>query len=167
MGWFTMALVDTLQLISSPRSNHTSALHSLLHSQLNTLVPRLAALTSSTPPVWWLVITQPGRPGNYFESSGACMYAYALLKAVRLGYVQDKDGKIVHAAKRAYEYITSHFVVDNGDGTMGWTGTVKVGSLDTDGSFEVRCLDNTAHKYRAKAFFEFSTIRVFLRTSTI
>ncbi|KAH8103390.1 Six-hairpin glycosidase [Cristinia sonorae] len=137
LGWFMMALVDTLELIDSPpRSRKTEALHALLLSMLNTLAPRLAAITSDATPSWWLVITQPGRAGNYFESSGASMYVYALSKAVRLGYVHDRHGEIIHAAKRAYKYITQHFVVDNGDGTMNWEGTVRVGSLDTDGSFE-------------------------------
>lgn len=138
LGWFMMALVDTLELISSSRSAKTEELHSFLLSTLNTLAPRLLTVTSNADPAWWLVLTQPGREGNYFESSGSSMFVYALLKAVRLGYVQDKDGAIVHAATRAYQYIIEHFVVDNGDGTMNWTGTVQVGSLDTDGSFEVR-----------------------------
>lgn len=139
LGWFMMALVDTLELIAScpPCGLRTKSLHTLLLSMLNTLAPRLVALTSDATPVWWLVMTQPGREGNYFESSGASMFVYALLKAIRLGYVKDKDGLIVHSAKRAYGYIMQNFVVDNGDGTIGWKGTVQVGSLNTDGSFEV------------------------------
>ncbi|KAL5521051.1 hypothetical protein ACEPAG_8973 [Sanghuangporus baumii] len=76
------------------------------------------------------------REGNYYESSGAAMFVYSLLKAVRLGFLDDADGRIVAAAKTAYEYMLDHWVTDNGDGTMSWQGTVHVGSLDQDGSFQ-------------------------------
>ena len=82
-------------------------------------------------------MTQPGRAGNYFESSGSAMFVYSLLKAVRLGYLNDSDGKIVAAAKKAYGYMVDNWVVDHGDGTMDWKNTVQVGSLNTDGSYEV------------------------------
>ena len=85
-------------------------------------------------------MSQPGREGNYFESSGSAMFVYALLKGVREGYIQDTDGMVVAAATKAYEYMVDNWVVNNGDGTMGWLNTVVVGSLDTDGSFNVGVL---------------------------
>jgi rhamnogalacturonyl hydrolase YesR len=73
-----------------------------------------------------LVITQPGRAKNYLESSGSAMFVYAMLKAVRLGFVEDGDGSIVKAARRAYGYMTGNWVVENADGTMNWLNTVVV-----------------------------------------
>ncbi len=87
LGWYSMALVDTLAIIPFTHPGHNALL-----STLRTLAPRIAAATDPTSGVWWLVLTQPGRPQNYFESSGATMFVYALLKAVRLGYVSDPDG---------------------------------------------------------------------------
>ncbi|KAI0782735.1 Six-hairpin glycosidase [Abortiporus biennis] len=131
LGWYSMALVDTLSIIPTSHPGHK-----ILLNFLQTLTPRIVSAADPTSGVWWLVMTQPGRSGNYFESSGASMFVYSLLKAVRLGYVSDKDGKIVAAAKKAYQYIVKNWVVDNGDGTMGWLNTVQVGSLNTDGSFD-------------------------------
>lgn len=54
------------------------------------------------------------------------MFVYSLLKAVRLGYVQDSNGTILAAAKKAYTYITSKFVIAKSDGTFDWDGTVQV-----------------------------------------
>ena len=132
LGWYCMALVDTLAIIPSSHPGHRTIL-----GFLNTLLPRVAAAADPESGVWWLVLTQPGRTLNYFESSGAAMYVYALLRAVRFGYVRDPAGKLVAAAKKAYEYMVANWVVDNADGTMGWLNTVVVGSLDTDGSFDV------------------------------
>ena len=132
LGWYAMALVDTLAILPQTHPGHRTLL-----SFLQTLLPRLAAAADPTSGVWWLVITQPDRTLNYFESSGAAMYVYAMLRAVRLGYVKDPGGKLIAAAKKAYEYMINNWVVDNGDGTMGWLNTVVVGSLDTDGSFNV------------------------------
>lgn len=131
LGWYSMALVDALAIIPTTHPGHATLL-----TILRTLVPRIAAAADPTSGVWWLVITQPGRAQNYFESSGASMFVYSLLKAVRVGYVSDPDGKIVAAAKKAYSYIVDNWVVGNGDGTMNWLNTVQVGSLNTDGSFE-------------------------------
>lgn len=121
LGWYAMALVDTLDMI--PKSH---AGHAILLKILNVLVPKIRDAADSITGVWWLVITQPGRSLNYFESSGGTMFVYALLKAVRGGYVSDADGSIVAAAKKAYEYMLANWVVANSDGTMGWEDTVVV-----------------------------------------
>lgn len=120
-GWYLMALVDLLEFVPPSQELHKTALN-----QLQTLAPRLIA---QADPVWWLVITEPGREGNYFESSGSAMFVYSLLKAVRLGFLDDPDGSIVAAARAAYEYAIVNWVVDNGDGTMNWEATVIVGIL--------------------------------------
>ncbi|KAL5532377.1 hypothetical protein ACEPAF_5947 [Sanghuangporus sanghuang] len=128
VGWYFMALVDLLEFVPPTQELHKTAL-----KQLHALAPKLI---EQADPAWWLVITEPGREGNYYESSGAAMFVYSLLKAVRLGFLDDAGGRIVAAAKAAYEYMLDHWVTDNGDGTMSWQGTVHVGSLDQDGSFQ-------------------------------
>ncbi|KAG6916984.1 hypothetical protein DXG01_004328 [Tephrocybe rancida] len=139
VGWYAMALVDVLDLLppSPPPSSAAAVQHlrQTLLKILRTLAPRLRDAADPTTGVWWLVMTQPGRAKNYFESSGTVMFVYALLRAVRMGYVEDSDGCLVQAARRAYGYILENFVIDNGDGTMGWNGTVIVGSLSTTGDF--------------------------------
>ena len=35
------------------------------------------------------MMNKPGEKGNYFESSSACMFVYALAKGVRHGYLPD------------------------------------------------------------------------------
>lgn len=35
--------------------------------------------------MFWQVVDKPGVPGNYLETSGSALFAYAMLKGVRLG----------------------------------------------------------------------------------
>jgi len=132
LGWYSMALVDVIEMATTPASG---ALKSTLLTILNVLAPKIRDAADPVSGVWWLVLTQPGRAKNYFESSGAMMYVYSLLKAVRLGYVADPDGSIVAAMKKAYGYALANWVVANSDGTMSWMNTVSVGSLTTTGDF--------------------------------
>lgn len=118
-----MALVYVIEMAPA----NSGELKPTLLRILNVLAPRLRDAADPTTGVWWLVLTQPGRALNYFESSGVVMYIYSLLKAVRLGYVADPDGRIVDAAKTAYDYAVTNWVVPNSDGTMGWLNTVSVG----------------------------------------
>lgn len=37
--------------------------------------------------MFWQVIDKAGVPGNYLETSGSSLFAYAVLKGVRLGYL--------------------------------------------------------------------------------
>ncbi|KAJ3572733.1 hypothetical protein NP233_g2897 [Leucocoprinus birnbaumii] len=131
LGWYAMALVDTLEIIPASEPGHATLLNIL-----RTIAPKIRDSADASSGVWWLVMTQAGRTGNYFESSGSAMFVYALLKGVRLGYISDSDGSIVKAAKKAFQYMTSHWVISNSDGTMGWINTVQVGSLNGNGTFE-------------------------------
>ncbi|KAJ7489342.1 glycoside hydrolase family 105 protein [Mycena latifolia] len=132
LGWYAMAVVDVIEMAPA----NSGQLKPTLLSILNVLAPKIRDAADPTTGVWWLVLTQPGRALNYFESSGAMMYVYSLLKAVRLGYVADPDGSIIAAMKKAYNYAVANWVVPNSDGTMSWKNTVSVGSLSTDGSFQ-------------------------------
>ncbi|KAJ3575413.1 hypothetical protein NP233_g1119 [Leucocoprinus birnbaumii] len=131
LGWYSMALVDILEIFPQDNPGYQNIL-----TILQTLIPRIRDAADPTSGVWWLVITQPGRAKNYFESSGSAMFVYAMLKALRLGYVKDNaDGSILKAARKAYSYMTENWVIQNSDGTMNWLNTVIVGSLDTTGDF--------------------------------
>ncbi|CAE6501602.1 unnamed protein product, partial [Rhizoctonia solani] len=83
---------------------------------------------------WWLVMGYPNRAGNYIESSGSAMFVYSLLRAVRKGYLPKKN--YVKTATKAYEYLAKTFVVPETNGTLSWNGTVSVGSLGSNGTYD-------------------------------
>lgn len=135
VGWYVMALVDILDL--APRTDATLLLRQTLNYQLQVLARNIVNAADSTSGVWWIVMSHPGRAGNYFESSGSSMFIYALLKGVRIGLLDDVDGSFVATAKKAYEYATSNWVLPQPDGTMDWNNTVVVGSLEPGNDYDV------------------------------
>jgi rhamnogalacturonyl hydrolase YesR len=132
LGWYTMALVDTLELL--PRQTSEWA---LLQNRFSQLAGALRKAVDVASGAWWQILDQPGRAGNYIESSGSAMFVYALLKGVRLGYLENRGSTYTDVAARAYRYITDTFVVNNGNGTLGYNGTVSVCSLNSTASYEV------------------------------
>ncbi|TDL21935.1 glycosyl hydrolase, partial [Rickenella mellea] len=129
MGWFSMALVDVLDYFPQTHPGRAQ-----LIGYLQSLAPALKAAADPKTGAWWLVISSPGRAGNYFESSGAAMYVFSLLKGIRKGYL-DKT-TFFPVAEKAYQYLNSTFIRKATNGTLLWEGTVIVGSLDGNGTFE-------------------------------
>ncbi|KZV69135.1 glycoside hydrolase family 105 protein [Peniophora sp. CONT] len=127
LGWYFMALVDVLQIAPVEQTE----LRETLEGILKDLAPNLVKQADPETGVWWLVITWPGREGNYLESSAGSMFIYSLLRAVRLGYLDDPNGTYVAAAKKAFEYATTSgkWVITSANGTMSYNETVVVGSL--------------------------------------
>ena len=131
MGWYMMALVDTLPWV--PEDDPGRA-------QLLAILRRTAAavvrVQDPASGLWYQVLDKPGAKGNYFESSASCMFTYALAKGVRLGYLPRAYGR---NAGRAWRGITTHFLQTASDGSPTLTGTVKVAGLGgaehRDGSY--------------------------------
>jgi rhamnogalacturonyl hydrolase YesR len=134
LGWYSMALVDVLALAPPAQT----ALRATLTAHLAQIARGLVQQADAATGAWWLVLTQPGRAGNYFESSGGSMFVYALLRGVRLGFVADADGTLVAAARRAYAYAAGSWAVPRSNGTMDWNNTVVVGSLQPGNDYAVR-----------------------------
>ena len=139
LGWYTMALVDTVELISSNKhsSDVAGPLAADLRAKFRELAPAIIAAADSHSGAWWQVVDQPGREKNYIESSGSAMFSYALLKGARLGLLKTGAAKARAVGLKAQKYLTDTFVVRNGDGTLGWNGTVAVCSLNSTATYEV------------------------------
>jgi unsaturated rhamnogalacturonyl hydrolase len=87
--------------------------------------------------LWYQVLDQGSREGNYLEATASSMFTYTLLKAVRNGYISS-DFKTV--ATKAYNGIVENLIKDNGDGTISLTQCCSVAGLGgdpyRDGSYE-------------------------------
>lgn len=117
MGWYMMALVDSLP--EYPRSDPGRA---RLLSILRQTAAAIVRVQDPRTGLWYEVLNRPGAPGNYFESSAACMFTYALAKGVRLGYL---PRTYLGNAQLAWQGIQTHFIRVSGDGALTLTGTVK------------------------------------------
>jgi unsaturated rhamnogalacturonyl hydrolase len=131
MGWTMMALVDTLPWYPE---------HDPGRAELLAILERTAAAVvryqDGESGLWYQVLDKRGAKGNYFESSAACMFTYALAKGVRLGYL---PRAYEQNAERGWRGIQTHFVQTAADGSVTLTGTVKAiglgGAEPRDGSY--------------------------------
>ena len=128
-GWFTMALVEVLDALPEdyPRRHEVV---SLLQKDLEAVVSCQDKQTG----LWYQVMDTPGREGNYLESTASCMFAYALLKAYRKGYV---GAKYREAGIKAYRGIIRNFIRVNADQTISLTTCCAVAGLGPAATPEV------------------------------
>ncbi|HTF96850.1 MAG TPA: glycoside hydrolase family 88 protein [Cellvibrio sp.] len=84
MGWYAMALVDTLDYFpqNHPKRNELIRL-------LNQLAEALLKVQHSSH-LWYQVTDQGNRYGNYLETSGSAMFAYAFAKGYNKKYLPEK-----------------------------------------------------------------------------
>src|SRR5690606_21127008 len=79
--------------------------------------------------LWQQVIDQPDLAGNYEESSASAMFAYALLRAARLGLVGEEDAGKLHASgMKALEMLTRTRLTED-DGIVRFNGICQVAGL--------------------------------------
>eukprot|EP00825_Cyclidium_porcatum_P007438 TRINITY_DN13726_c0_g1_i1.p1 TRINITY_DN13726_c0_g1~~TRINITY_DN13726_c0_g1_i1.p1 ORF type:complete len:250 (-),score=19.82 TRINITY_DN13726_c0_g1_i1:147-896(-) len=87
--------------------------------------------------LWYQVLDQGTRSGNYLEATGSSMFTYALLKAVRKGYISNNYKAV---ATKAYSGILEKLIKTNSDGTISLTQCCSVAGLGgnpyRDGTYE-------------------------------
>jgi unsaturated rhamnogalacturonyl hydrolase len=94
--------------------------------------------------VWYQVVDQGAREGNYLEASVSSMLAFALLKGSRLGYIDARYGA---AGRRAYEGILKEFVEAGADGLVSINRVCQVAGLGGDPERGERYRDGTFQYY--------------------
>ncbi len=108
-GWYAMALVDSLDSIPG--------IHHDVESIVEILRRVAAGIEKWQDPetgVWWQVLDQPGRVGNYLEATASSQFLYALAKAVNKGYLpRDRYEPVI---RRGYAGLIKQFVRVNAEG---------------------------------------------------
>jgi unsaturated rhamnogalacturonyl hydrolase len=124
MGWYAMALVDTIEQFP-PEHPRRPELLAILRRTADA-VRRVQDPATGT---WYQVLDQGSREGNYLESSASVMFSYALLKGARLGYLGPEDAV---AGRRAYEGVLEQFITTDAAGTVSINRACRVAGLGGD-----------------------------------
>ena len=124
MGWYMMALVDTLD---SYPANHPG--RAKLIAILNREAAAVAKYQDANSGLWYQVVDKPAAKGNYLESSAACMFVYALAKGVHRGYL---PARYLTNADRGYKGILSKFISVAPEHDVSLINTVKAAGLGGD-----------------------------------
>lgn len=106
IGWFAVALADLMEIIPVGKGRERLA------PIFGELMENAARYADPETGMYWQVPNYPGREGNYLETSGSSMLAYAMLKGARLG-VLGKE----YAAKgqKTFDGIVKKYLSFTGD----------------------------------------------------
>jgi unsaturated rhamnogalacturonyl hydrolase len=87
--------------------------------------------------VWYQLLDQGTRAGNYLESSASCMFVYAMVKGARNNYLPQG---FLSIAQHAYDGIINQFIQVDEAGQVHLTDTCRSAGLGgtpyRDGSYE-------------------------------
>ncbi len=101
LGWFAVALADLLEIVPEGEARNELA---DIFTGLMTSADRYADPETG---LYWQVPDQGGRPGNYLETSGSAMMAYAMLKGARLGFL---DSEYAAKGRKTFDGIMGRYL---------------------------------------------------------
>ncbi len=132
MGWYAMGLVDVLDFLPADHPERQSII-----AILRRLASAILKVQDTKTGLWYQVLDQGERQGNYLESSASSMFVYALTKGVRNGYLEPS---FLKAATNGYDGIIRHFIGTDTDGLTDIHQGCAVAGLGgdpyRDGSYE-------------------------------
>ncbi|MCU0362403.1 MAG: glycoside hydrolase family 88 protein [Bacteroidales bacterium] len=132
MGWYIMAITDILEYLPADHPDR-AALIGILRNCCNALVK----VRDPQSGIWYQVLNQGGRQGNYLEGSGSAMYAYVFALGARKGYLDPSYRKI---AEEAFDGIVKELITIDARGMIEFRnicgGCGLGGNPYRDGSYE-------------------------------
>jgi len=96
LGWFSVALADLAEIL--PEGDARRAVVDIFPDLMQSLLPFADPETG----MYYQVVDQGGREGNYLESSGSSMIAYAMMKGARLGVL---DASFARRGQKTFQGI--------------------------------------------------------------
>ncbi len=132
IGWFATALADLMEIVDDP-----AALDGL-RPVFTELMAGIAPYAEADTGMYYQVVDQGAREGNYLETSGSSMIAYAMLKGARLGVLSQEYAVL---GKKTFDGILRrYFKAEGADVELGGICLVAgLGPADNprrDGSYE-------------------------------
>ena len=133
IGWFSISLIDNISYIED------EAARKKLIDIFAEAIEGISKYADPATGMYWQVVDCGGREGNYLETSGSSMIAYAMMKGARLGVI---DKKYAAMGKKTFDGICEKYlkITDEGDLDLGGICLVAgLGPEDNrrrDGSYE-------------------------------
>ncbi|QQS35296.1 MAG: glycoside hydrolase family 88 protein [Ignavibacteriales bacterium] len=132
IGWFMMSIVDVLDYLPVDHKDRKE-----LISILNELSESLLIYRDDKTKLWYQVVDQGSRDGNYIEASSSMMFIYAFAKGANKSYLNKKFFTI---ADESFKSAIDNLVTIDKDGLIYLNHVCSVGGLGgkpyRDGSFD-------------------------------
>jgi len=133
IGWFTVALADIIGYIDNEADRNE------LCGIFREVIDGVAQYSDPDTGMFYQVVNCGGREGNYLETSGSSMIAYAMMKGARLGVI---DRKYAEMGRKTFDGICGKYLKINEAGELNLGGICLMAGLGPednrrrDGSFE-------------------------------
>ncbi|WP_037572472.1 glycoside hydrolase family 88/105 protein [Spirochaeta cellobiosiphila] len=158
LGWFLMALVDIIELLDAEDKEFRDFMQKTLEDLIESLIR-----FQDESGMWYQVVDKGNKKGNYLETSGSSIIAYAILKACRLNVLSDK---YLEAGKKAFFGICDTYLKPDDTGSFNLGGTCLVAGLggkqQRNGSYEYYISEPVVEN-EAKGIAPFLLAYVYLR----
>ena len=132
IGWFTVAMIDIIEIADGEARREISEIfRELMEGVINYRDPESK--------MYYQVVNMQGREGNYLETSGSSMIAYAMMKGARLGVLDESFRKL---GEQTFDGICNRYLDFDKDGKLNLGGICLVAGLGPennprrDGSYE-------------------------------
>jgi unsaturated rhamnogalacturonyl hydrolase len=102
LGWYAMALVDSYEQFPAQHAGRPELARMLVESS-----DALLRVRDGRSKLWWQAPDRPGGAGNYLESSGSAMIAYAWAKGARLGMLEPRYREL---ARESFDGLVAELV---------------------------------------------------------
>ncbi len=131
LGWYAMALIDTMEIMPQTLSKQKSELNRIYKELIDAMLKY-----QDESGMWYQVVDKGEIAPNYLETSGSAIYAYAIMKSVRLGFL---DKSYYKYGEKAF-YGTCKKYLSEKNGELQLDGICLVAGLGgkehRDGTFE-------------------------------
>jgi unsaturated rhamnogalacturonyl hydrolase len=132
IGWYVWALVDVLDYLPQDHPKRKE-----LIAILQRLSNALLQFREPQSKLWFQIVNQGNRAGNYLESSASCMFMYAFAKGAKKGYL---DKTFLASAQESFNGILDSMVTIDEKGIVSLhhacQGAGLGGNPYRDGSYE-------------------------------
>lgn len=131
MGWYGMAMVDVLDFLPKNYPGREKII-----GYLNQYAEAITKVQDESG-LWWQVIDQANREGNYLEATGTSMFVYTFAKGVNKGYL---PAKYLEIANKGYDALINDLIKVEENGVVNLTKCCAVAGLGgnpyRDGTYE-------------------------------
>ena len=108
LGWYAMALVDTMEVMPEEMAEEKARLGAGYKELIDAMLP----YQDQESGMWYQVVNRGRIQPNYLETSGSAIFAYAIMKSVRLGYL---DERYFAFGRKAFDGICEKYLSEEND----------------------------------------------------
>lgn len=133
LGWYSMALIDTAAIMPDSLKEQRDKLAEIYKDLIDSMLK-----FQDESGMWYQVVDKGGEKDNYLETSGSAIFAYSIMKSVRMGILDESYFKY---GEKAFNGICERYLSEK-DGELQLDGICLVAGLGPadntrrDGSYE-------------------------------